>query len=495
MSLQLIYGRTGSGKSELINKSLLQTKGLLIVPETYTFISEKQVAKLCGALGFSDIEVLSFLRLFHKLSDRGPLGEPSVDPAGKIMALSMITEQLHDELTLLKHSCEKAGFAESMLSFISELKRYSVSPESLLEASKNVASPLLSSKLSDISKIYSAYTAFLETGYTDRDDDLDRLYSLLLSKRPLEGKYIYIDRFVNFTVAEYKIIDAMLNQCEKVTVALPCEVGSLEMQFFTSQRAAERLTELAVTSGVEVNTPIMRRPISQGEKAHLEQNFFAFEPDKWAEETKNISVFIAKNRYTEIENAAREICRLVREEGYRYYDISVISRDWQNYDMQIKSVFRKFKIPYTDTSKESAGSHPVSLFILAALESVISGFTYEPVFKYLKCGFADITEEDIDRLENYVLATGIKGDAFIKEEKWNYRSSLFFGRDITSKELEELNALDISRRIVIAPLLKLKEGIKGKRTAKEFCTALYAFIKDTQLDEKIQHRSEQLLLE
>ncbi|MDP4134142.1 MAG: PD-(D/E)XK nuclease family protein, partial [Bacillota bacterium] len=40
-----------------------------------------------------------------------------------------------------------------------------------------------------------------------------------------------------------------------------------------------------------------------------------------------------------------------------------------------------------------------------------------------------------------------------------------------------------------------KEGIKGKRTAKEFCTALYAFIKDTQLDEKIQHRSEQLLLE
>lgn len=43
------------------------------------------------------------------------------------------------------------------------------------------------------------------------------------------------------------------------------------------------------------------------------------------------------------------------------------------------------------------------------LEVVELDFSYESVFRFLRCGLTDITEQQIDLLENYVLAKGIRG--------------------------------------------------------------------------------------
>ena len=40
---------------------------------------------------------------------------------------------------------------------------------------------------------------------------------------------------------------------------------------------------------------------------------------------------------------------------------------------------------------------------------VTKGFSYESVFRYLRCGMSGITREQADQLENYVLALGIRG--------------------------------------------------------------------------------------
>ena len=44
----------------------------------------------------------------------------------------------------------------------------------------------------------------------------------------------------------------------------------------------------------------------------------------------------------------------------------------------------------------------------------VQGFSYESVFRYLRCGMSDLSRREVDILENYVIALGIRGF-----RKWN----------------------------------------------------------------------------
>ena len=59
--------------------------------------------------------------------------------------------------------------------------------------------------------------------------------------------------------------------------------------------------------------------------------------------------------------------------------------------------------------KKGILNHPLVIFLRSAMDVVEKNFAYEPVFRYLKTGMTTLNPEDIDILENYVLATGRKG--------------------------------------------------------------------------------------
>lgn len=61
--------------------------------------------------------------------------------------------------------------------------------------------------------------------------------------------------------------------------------------------------------------------------------------------------------------------------------------------------------------------NPFIEYLRAAMEMAVQGFSYESVFRYLRCGMSDITREEADLLENYVIALGIRGLNRWKE-KW-----------------------------------------------------------------------------
>ena len=58
--------------------------------------------------------------------------------------------------------------------------------------------------------------------------------------------------------------------------------------------------------------------------------------------------------------------------------------------------------------------NPFIEYIRSALKMVLFDFSYESVFHYLRCGLADFSPGEVDRLENYVLALGIRG-----KKKWS----------------------------------------------------------------------------
>ncbi len=74
MSLRIIYGRAGSGKSTYclneIKTSLERgtvSRHIIIVPEQFSFQAEKRLIAVLGASGINGAEVLSFGRLSHRV--------------------------------------------------------------------------------------------------------------------------------------------------------------------------------------------------------------------------------------------------------------------------------------------------------------------------------------------------------------------------------------------------------------------------------------------
>ena len=63
---------------------------------------------------------------------------------------------------------------------------------------------------------------------------------------------------------------------------------------------------------------------------HLEQNLYNIKQKKYELEPKDLSIFLANNQYSEVEYIASKIIKLVREEGYRYKDISIITKNLDN---------------------------------------------------------------------------------------------------------------------------------------------------------------------
>ncbi len=490
MSLKLVYGRAKSKKGEYVISEAAKNSGLIIVPESYTLFAEKKLSEKLSVSGLSSSQVFSFNRLYDSLADLGPLGTKSIDPSGKTMAISLICQKLKDELTVLKAGASQGGFSKDLLSLFSEFKRYFITPEKLLEASDKTDKKILSSKLKDLALIFEKYEEFINSGYTDRDDDLLRLTEILKKDKPFKGKEVYIDRFSSFNPLELSVIRELLLQCENVTVSLLSDVKSFEFQFLTTQEAGEKLKELAKEENIPVESTHLSSSFENPEFSHLEKNLLSFEPKKHEKEVSSISLFAAKNLHSEVEYAARQILSLVMSGEYRYKDIALIVRDTPSYSSVLSPIFMSFGIPFTDTDTVSSSMHPLSVYVNALLDTVNSNFMPGPLFRFIKSGFSPLTFEESDKLENYIIATGIKGSAFENDEKWTYRTSLYSDYEISDKELELFTEIDLIRKKLLPPFISLKEKIKGKISALTFVSALYDFFTETSLQKKIESLSE-----
>lgn len=74
MSMRLIYGRAGTGKSEFILKEIkenlqnnLTQKIYIIVPEQFSYATEKKLLETLDAEASINAEVISFKRLAHRV--------------------------------------------------------------------------------------------------------------------------------------------------------------------------------------------------------------------------------------------------------------------------------------------------------------------------------------------------------------------------------------------------------------------------------------------
>lgn len=508
MSLRFIYGRSGSGKSHFCIedikrkvKTQVEYPLVYLVPEQYSFQAERNILSTIGEKSNLNVIVISFKRMaFRVMNEVGGITHKHMDSSGKCMIISFILDKIADDLTVFRGAASQQGFVNIISDSISEFKRYSITPELILKTADDLEEGInLKNKLLDLGKIYSKFENVLHKNYIDSDDDLTILSEKLEESKIFNNSEIWIDEFYSFTPQQYKIIEKLLRKAKRINIALTSDYTLSKdygKDIFEFTKVTEdKVLEIAKNNNVKLDKPValVKRPFYRFKDSHeisfLEKNLFSFPYDKYKEETSDIRLFRAQNTYSEIESTARDIIRMCREEGYRFKDIAVITRNLENYETLIASIFGEYEIPYFIDEKRNIEGNLIIILITSAIEIITKNWSYEAIFRYLKTGLTNIDIEEVDILENYVLSAGIRGKKkWIDEDIWNYRPGALFDReDISLEEQESLDRVNSIRKIVVDPLKKLYKNTRGKKNAEEICRIIFDFLIEIDASNKIEN--------
>ena len=133
-------------------------------------------------------------------------------------------------------------------------------------------------------------------------------------------------------------------------------------------------------------------------------------------------------------------------------------------------------------------------YIKSALQLYIRDFSYDTVFHFLRSGMADISREEIDELENYVIRTGARGyrtysRLFTRKTEEMQQGS---GQEDTERAEETMERLNRIRQQFADTVEILHMAPRAK--AGEYVDHLYDFLVQNQVQQKLlnyQQRFEQ----
>ena len=328
--------------------------------------------------------------------------------------------------------------------------------------------------------VYKQFEEKIQGEYIEENDLLTILADNIESTDILKSSLIYIDEFSGFTHQEYQVLKKFIELAKQVTLTVCTD--SLEPSinpdtdiFYSNKVTVSKLINLVKENDLELEQPIFLREqprFKNNELKHLEQNLYSNGVKKYENEPQNIKLFLAKNQYSEIENVAREVIKLVRDSKLRYRDIAVITNDIETYSNLIRAIFLQYQIPVFIDEKRDLNQNIIIQYILSIFEIFNKNFSIESVFNYLKTGFSDIEEDDIFKLENYCIKWGIKHNRWKKDFRYGKTES-------NKEEIEYLNQL---RKQIVEPLLKIKESFG---TAKQTTKAIYEFLQEQKIEDRI----------
>ena len=503
--LRLIYGKSGSGKSSYCFSEIsrlieeekneknrrknneINNKIYIITPEQFSFTAERKLMDEMEKIGCGAVisaEVLTLSRMAYRVMQEVGGGLESLSKCGKAMLVYSILSNNQKNLKFLGKSDENIDLS---MRAITEFKKHGVSVNDLLNEISSVEDLYLKNKLQDMSLIYKEFEDKINETYIE-DTDLLTLLAENLDKVDLvKNSIIYIDEFSGFTYQEYQVIKEFLRLAKEVNITI-C-VDNLDFNtnpdidiYYPNKLTVKKLLNLAKENDIGLDDFIHLEKgfrFKTEELQFLSNNLYSNNSTNYGKSVENLSLFLAKNEYSEVENVAKEIEELIRKENMRYRDISIITKNIENYSSLVRAIFREYDIPVFIDEKRDLNQNIIVQYVLSILEVLSKNFSQEAVFSYIKLGFFDYDKEEIFKLENYCNKWGIK------QNKWKKDFTYELDNEKTKKEIERLNEI---RKEIIEPLLKLQEEIKKDRTVKNITLSLYNFIINQNIEEKISKK-------
>lgn len=478
--LTIWMGRSNSGKTSRLYDRLVAhaqkgERAVLIVADQYTFEAEKALcSRLGGLLG---VQVLSFPRLCERVLQEQGNTLPVIGGPGRRMILKKAALNHRSELRLFGRVADSRGFVERMDDIITRCKQSGATPADLLAAAKTLPEgSQLREKMEDIALLYGESEAFLRDRYLTESDLWERAGAALEGSF-LTGVDLYVDGIDVLTRQPLRLIERLLPVCRSVTVTLRMDPEGGDGELFAPdihiyhklQQAAQKAGSPFFTQGCFLADK--RAP----ELIHLEKHLFAQDEAAFPGPVPALALWANADREEEAERCADYVLGLVRQ-GYRYRDVAVIVTDRAGYVSRVRRAFARKNIPlFYDASRPVTG-HSAMDMILSAVRFVESR-SMEDALHILKSGYAPCTVDEGEIFENYVLRYGLYGSSLAKP--------------FTFGEVPE--AAEKVRAELYPPLEHLREGFGRGTTAQEKARAVYEYMEETGLRDRLREQGEALI--
>lgn len=478
MGLRFIYGTAGTGKSEFCfneikNNIKNKEKIYIITPEQFSYSAEKKLLEEINTNASVNAEVISFNRIANRVfTEVGGANEVLISKSSKAMLIYSILEKEKKNLKLLNSSDDNIDI---ILKEITEFKKHNITTLNIEEENKKIENLELNQKLNEINLIYKTYEENIKNKFIDEEDILTKLAEKIPESKMFDNSIVYIDEFAGFTKQEYNIVEKILEKTKQVNITICAD--NLEENtnkesdiFYFNKQFAKLLTDCGQNVDKKQEESILLKNkyrFKNIELKHLEENIYNNSYNIFKNEPKNIKLFLASSPYTEIEKIAQEINKLVREEKYKYNEIAIITKNIENINNIAKAIFSKYNIPIFIDEKSEITENILIKYILSILEIYTTNWSTEAVFNYIKSDFLEINKNDIYKLEKYCQKMGIN------RNKW-YKNNW--------KENENL------RKIIVEPLLKLKQEIDKEKSAKNISENIYKYLIKNNIEEKINKK-------
>ena len=511
MSLRFCFGPSGSGKSHRIYEEIMQRAAeepgrnfLIIVPDQFTMQTQKDLVMRSDRDGILNIDVLSFGRLSHRiLEEVGTKEMPVLDDTGKSLVLQKVAADLKEQLPAMGSLLHKQGYIHEVKSAISEFMQYGISTQDMdkliTSAQKRGA---LAMKLKDLKTLYRGFQDYIRDHFITTEETLDVLRRSLSKSKILKGSVVVFDGFTGFTPIQNRLIQELMRVCAETIVTVTIGVGEdpykmdgEQKLFHLSKKTVADLEKLAAEAEVERGEDLfVKGGPNRFAKApalhYLEQNLFRYQYEPYAGEQQEIHMFEALSPREEVHQTALYIRHLIREQGMTYRDIAVVIGDLEGYASYVETEFGQLEIPCFLDRTRGIVLNPMIEYIKSALQLYIKDFSYDTVFHFLRSGMSDISREEIDELENYVIRTGARGYRTYSR-LFTRRTEELQGNAEGSEQAEEktMERLNRIRQQFMDAVEILHMGSQEK--AGDYVSHLYDFLEQNQVQQKLLNYQQQ----
>jgi len=334
-------------------------------------------------------------------------------------------------------------------------------------------------KLKELGVVFEQLEKSLAGRLIDPDNYLDLLAGQIPAAGFLKHCRVWVDGFISFTPQEWEVLKSLLDVSAAVVVTLCLDRQAVEQclpdhhPFIKPRETYRRLHRLAAEKGIVVQEEFLAPELNPRfkeapELQHLEKYFFRYPAVSYRGACERIKVVAGVDLRAEVEGVARCIRRLLRDDGLRLRQVMVLVRDVEAYFPLFRRVLDAYEIPYFIDYRRPVMHHPLVELLRSALEVWQSNWIYDAVFRYLKSGLTRVEREQVDWLENYVLASGIRGSSWYGEQPWRYMPGRAWweeeaGDDNLPPELQQIN--DIRWKSIAqlrAAQLKYQKNASGR---------------------------------
>lgn len=503
MSVRFLLGASGSGKSRQIYNEIIQASikepernFYLIVPEQYTMEAQRELVTMHPAGGMMNIDAIGMNRLAYRVFDELGISTGQVlEDFGKSMLIKKILCEQQDTLQVYGSYYDKLGFVDEMKSMMSEIFQYNIKQDTIDEIMEQIPEDsVVAGKMQDIRHIYEEFEAFAGERYIVAEQLVELLTRHVGQSKLVCGSSLYFDGFTGFTPVQLELVEKLMTCADDLTFSFTLDDRDQKYEhikdyelFYLTKTTIKKLTEAAAAAGVEIESPVVLpgtinyRLGENRELFFLERNLFRSPYQKWKQPLEWIHLTATGDAQDEIVFVASTIRRLVREEGYRYKDIAIVAGDLEQASHIYERVMDEYEIPVFIDANACLKANPCAETIRSVLAVLADDFSYDSVFRFLKAGMTDLSFEDIELLENYALKRGVRGYS-----RWNRA---------VSENYEKTSPVNVEE--IRQAFMKMFGDIRKvfadkKAVTKDYVEALYDFLLQIHMYEKLEARKNEL---